>query len=339
MPKKDNKFKLAPSILDLAISGAGLASPTTKKRTREVSYSSVVQTPDKKQKSIVSKPAETPSTSTENKGTASPSVKSVCNNTYLDPSGSEPTLVEGVMALELKELPDATESEVLQPTLVLSDTTTMADQEGASSSRNAAVEPVAKKMKKKKQEILHVHVHLGRDNRLSIRKPVFEAFMDQLFRRLSKPDEFDKDQITIEFSEHANGKGIIGCSNQTTVDWIKIQAMAFKHDGQSIRAWTKDEFGRQVVYKCFFNGYRWRKETGQSALSGALKFDGWNKQGSFQVINWINVPKQNGMNLRFEADEELQTFLEEKGLRIRAKICVLNLKRTVQGEAMETSSS
>ncbi len=181
-------------------------------------------------------------------------------------------------------------------------------------------------------EVTMLYIYESQNERKPCGKPLFDAFMGELYRRLGKRDEYGAEQVIIEWADHSLGRGNIASANQETTDWVKQQALAFHYDNKKIRAWTKDEFGTRVVYKGFVHGKRWTKESGTAALISILKNSGWNNAiGKFQIITWQAPTKRNGMFVRFEADNGLEAFLDGKGQKLDARIAVLRLTKKVVG--------
>ena len=55
--------------------------------------------------------------------------------------------------------------------------------------------------------------------------------------------------------------------DQYTADWIKTQAEAFNYEGQTSRAWSRNELGTRNLYQGFLHSNYWWNKRGPSILA------------------------------------------------------------------------
>ena len=142
--------------------------------------------------------------------------------------------------------------------------------------------------------------------------------------KMPKP-EFDR--INIDWSDHHLGRGLLACTDEFTSRFIKERAEAFIFEGQTVRAWLKDEFGKTNIYQTFLHNEVWFDIRGAQALGWILEKNGLLGKGQFQVICYKR--QRNGVFCRFEASDDLAMAIDAHGHSLRAGICRVVLKKKV----------
>lgn len=170
-----------------------------------------------------------------------------------------------------------------------------------------------------------VYLQKGRERREPIAKPLFLTFMSSLQNKLWKlpKDEFDK--INLDWSDHHLGRGLIACLDENSAAFVKAEAEAFNYEGQTVRAWLKDEFGIITTYQAFLHNEVWGDIRGPQAIGWILEKNGLLDKGKFQVISYQRHKK--GVFCRFEASNSLEKAIDEHGHTLRAGICRVVLKK------------
>ena len=175
-----------------------------------------------------------------------------------------------------------------------------------------------------------VYIQKGREGRAAISKMLFLAFMEKLQNTIAGLPEEDFGKINIAWSDHDLGRGLVASMDQDTTAFVKREAEAFECEGQTIRGWTRNEFGTQIVYQGFLHNIIWADKklyTGPKAIAMILRKNGLINAGKFQVISWQK--QKNGVFTRFECDEGLAMALDSHGLSLRAGICRLVLTKKI----------
>ena len=171
------------------------------------------------------------------------------------------------------------------------------------------------------------YVQKGRERRDPITKALFLTFMSSLQSGIWKMPKPEFDRINIDWSDHHLGRGLIACTDEFTSRFIKERAEAFIFEGQTVRAWLKDEFGKTNIYQTFLHNEVWFDIRGAQALGWILEKNGLLGKGQFQVICYKR--QRNGVFCRFEASDDLAMAIDAHGHSLRAGICRVVLKKKV----------
>ena len=197
-----------------------------------------------------------------------------------------------------------------------------------------------------------VYIQKGHERREPITMPLFLAFMVKLNETIWALPEDEFEKVNIAWSDHALGRGLIASMDPETTVFVKKAAETFNHEGKTIRGWTRDEFGIQIIYQgwlisyhkyiafdfnetdnyiYFYQGFLhntlWHDIRGQRAVNMILKKNNLMDAGKYQVISYTKHRK--GCFLRFETDARLSKAIDDYGLSLRAGICRLVLKKKV----------
>ena len=196
----------------------------------------------------------------------------------------------------------------------------------ASSHKNGSTYADAVSKKKIVYKYL-TYVQKGRERRDPITKALFLTFMSSLQSGIWKMPKPEFDRINIDWSDHHLGRGLIACTDEFTSRFIKERAEAFIFEGQTVRAWLKDEFGITNIYQTFLHNEVWFDIRGAQALGWILEKNGLLGKGQFQVICYKR--QRNGVFCRFEASDDLAMAIDAHGHSLRAGICRVVLKKKV----------
>ena len=172
-----------------------------------------------------------------------------------------------------------------------------------------------------------VYIQKGQEKRETIAKPLFLAFMSKLNEDIWGLPEDQFEKINIDWSDHDLGRGLIASLDPETTAFIKKAAETFNYEGQTLRGWTRDEFGTQTVYQGFLHNIIWQDYKAPRAISMILKKNGLLESGKFQDIAYQKHRK--GVFTRFECDSALSAAIDSHGLSLRAGICRLVLAKKV----------
>ena len=172
-----------------------------------------------------------------------------------------------------------------------------------------------------------VYIQKGHERRETITKPLFLAFMAKLNETIWNLPENEFEKINIAWSDHDLGRGLIAAMDNETTAFVKKAAETFNHEGQTVRGWTRDEFGIQIIYQGFLHTTLWHNYRGPRAVNMILKKNNLLDAGKYQVIAFEKHRK--GVFLRFETETKLSKAIDEHGLSLRAGICRLVLKKKV----------
>ena len=181
-----------------------------------------------------------------------------------------------------------------------------------------------------KKKIVYQHLtylQKGQQRREPITKALFLTFMSSLQSIMWKMPKLEFDCINIDWSDHHLGRGLIACMDESSSRFVKKQAEVFNFEGQTVRAWLKDEFGTTNSYQTFLHNEVWIDIRGPQALGWILEKNGLLNKGKFQVISYKKQKK--GVFMRFEADDELAKAIDGHGHSLRAGICRVVLKKKV----------
>ena len=196
----------------------------------------------------------------------------------------------------------------------------------ASSHKNGSTYADAVSKKKIVYKYL-TYVQKGHKRRDPITKALFLTFMSSLQSGIWKMPKPEFDRINIDWSDHHLGRGLIACTDEFTSRFIKERAEAFIFEGQTVRAWLKDEFGKTNIYQTFLHNEVWFHIRGAQALGWILEKNGLLGKGQFQVICYKR--QKNGVFCRFEASDDLAMAIDAHGHSLRAGICRVVLKKKV----------
>ena len=184
-----------------------------------------------------------------------------------------------------------------------------------------------------------LYIQNGHIRREPITKALFGAFMAWLQSTIIEISErpvveLDPDENLLwvpdlAWSSHHLGRGIVACNDEKTTAWVKTQAESFNSEGKTIRAWSRNEFGCQVVYQGFLHSTAWldKKWTGPKICAWIFKINNLKDTGKFQVMLFKKVI--NGVFLRFEADKTLEEALDKTNYSLKAGICRWVLSKKV----------
>ena len=178
-----------------------------------------------------------------------------------------------------------------------------------------------------------LYLQNGKERRDPIAKPLFLTFMSNLQSRMWKLPKEDFDKINLDWSDHHLGRGLIACMDENSATFVKAEAEAFNFEGQTVRAWLKDEFGTLTTYQAFLHNEVWGDIRGPQAIGWILEKNGLLDKGKFQVISYQRHKK--GVFCRFEADASLEKAINEHGHTLRAGICRVVLKKKVTSHKVE----
>ena len=190
----------------------------------------------------------------------------------------------------------------------------------------AAKESYAAAAKKEKiDQDLILYVQRGKEKREPLPNSIWEVFIKQIMKTLMSMDVAVIQNVNIGWMDHKLGRGIICCLDSQTTAWVKAQAESFNHEGFTIRAWSRNEFGKRIIFQGFLHNkvFWWEKE-GPSALAWILKINQIKDAGRFSVITYSKRP--NGVWLRFESDPPLKEAIEAKKCKLSAGVCRLDLE-------------
>ena len=172
-----------------------------------------------------------------------------------------------------------------------------------------------------------IYLQNGKEKREPIAKPLFLTFMSNLQSRMWKLPKEEFDKINLDWSDHHLGRGLIACMDENSATFVKAEAEAFNFEGQTVRAWLKDEFGTLTTYQAFLHNEVWGDIRGPQAIGWILEKNGLLEKGKFQVICYQRHKK--GVFARFEASDGLEKAIDEHGHSLRAGICRVVLKKKV----------
>ena len=172
-----------------------------------------------------------------------------------------------------------------------------------------------------------IYLQYGKEKREPIAKPLFLTFMSNLQSRMWKLPKEEFDKINLDWSDHHLGRGLIACMDENSATFVKAEAEAFNYEGQTVRAWLKDEFGTLTTYQAFLHNEVWGDIRGPQAIGWILEKNGLLEKGKFQVICYQRHKK--GVFARFEASDGLEKAIDEHGHSLRAGICRVVLKKKV----------
>ena len=181
--------------------------------------------------------------------------------------------------------------------------------------------------KPKLDQDLILYIQLGREKRDILPKAVWEAFADGLTKALLSMDPKLVATLNIEWMDYHLGRGIIACSDLKTTAWLKGLAEAFNHEGSTVRAWSRNEFGIRTIFQGFLHYKRWWTMTGPQALKWILEINELDKLGKFSVLTYSKKPK--GVWIRFEAEEAIIAGIDAKNRKLKAGWCNLHLEKKV----------
>ena len=170
-----------------------------------------------------------------------------------------------------------------------------------------------------------IYLQYGKEKREPIAKPLFLTFMSSLQSRMWKLPKEEFDKINLDWSDHHLGRGLIACMDENSATFVKAEAEAFNYEGQTVRAWLKDEFGTLTTYQAFLHNEVWGDIRGPQAIGWILEKNGLLEKGKFQVICYQRHKK--GVFARFEASDGLEKAIDEHGHSLRAGICRVLLKK------------
>ena len=173
-----------------------------------------------------------------------------------------------------------------------------------------------------------VYIQKGQQRREPIGQPLFLAFMQYLDDQVwnLNPETFNT--INIDWSDHHLGRGLVACLDDATAAFVKTKAESFEHEGNTVRGWSRDEFGPQIVFQGFLHSPVWKKKRPSATIAKILKMNGLLNSGKFQVITYQKHIK--GVFVRFEVCEELESAILKHGLSLNCGICRLVLEKRVQ---------
>ena len=170
-----------------------------------------------------------------------------------------------------------------------------------------------------------IYLQYGKEKREPIAKPLFLTFMSSLQSRMWKLPKEEFDKINLDWSDHHLGRGLIACMDENSATFVKAEAEAFNYEGQTVRAWLKDEFGTLTTYQAFLHNEVWGDIRGPQAIGWILEKNGLLEKGKFQVICYQRHKK--GVFARFEASDGLEKAIDDYGHTLRAGICRVVLKK------------
>ena len=173
-----------------------------------------------------------------------------------------------------------------------------------------------------------VYIQKGQQRREPIGQPLFLAFMEYLDNQVwsLNPETFKS--IRIDWSDHHLGRGLVACLDAATAAFVKLKAESFIHEGITVRGWSRDEFGTQIVFQGFLHSPVWKKKKASATIAKILKMNGLLNSGKFQVITYQKHLK--GVFVRFEVCEGLESAILQHGLSLNCGICRLVLEKRVQ---------
>ena len=161
--------------------------------------------------------------------------------------------------------------------------------------------------KPKVDQDLMLYVQKGTEKREVISKTLFNAFCDNFSDKLFSDEKMFL-SVNIDWTDHHLGRGLIACLDKDTAAWVKAQAEAFSFEGQTIRAWSRYEFGSRIVYQGFLHSSYWWGKNGPSELAKILRLNKISG-GNFQLISFQK--RQKGVFIRWEADDALAQQLDQ----------------------------
>ena len=170
-----------------------------------------------------------------------------------------------------------------------------------------------------------IYLQKGKERREPIAKPLFLTFMSNLQSRMWKLPKVEFDMINLDWSDFHLGRGLIACMDENSATFVKAEAEAFNFEGQTVRAWLKDEFGTLTTYQAFLHNEVWGDIRGPQAIGWILEKNSLLDKGKFQVISYQR--RKKGVFCRFEASDSLEKAIDEHGHTLRAGICRVVLKK------------
>ncbi len=87
-------------------------------------------------------------------------------------------------------------------------------------------------------------VHLGTEERTFMDEATFTTLMEEMEKRTLAADTKEVPPIWCAYTRWAGGRGLLGCLNQATADYIRQTIAGIKIDGKSFKAWCRGEQGR-----------------------------------------------------------------------------------------------
>ena len=140
------------------------------------------------------------------------------------------------------------------------------------------------------------YVQKGRERRDPITKALFLTFMSSLQSGIWKMPKPEFDRINIDWSDHHLGRGLIACTDEFTSRFIKERAEAFIFEGQTVRAWLKDEFGKTNIYQTFLHN-----QCGLTFEEPKLWGGSWKKMACLEKANF-KLYATTGREIVFSVD-------------------------------------
>ena len=205
----------------------------------------------------------------------------------------------------------------------------LSDLEGLAAKNSQTYAEAVKKPAKPPLDVNNlVYIQQGQQRREPIGQPLFLAFMEFLDNQVwsLNPEKFNL--IKIDWSDHHLGRGLVACLDAGTAAFVKEKAESFNHEGKTVRGWSRDEFGTQIVFQGFLHSPVWKKKRPSATIAKILKMNGLLNSGKFQVITYQKHPK--GVFVRFEVCEGLESAILKHGLSLNCGICRLVLQKRVQ---------
>jgi len=111
----------------------------------------------------------------------------------------------------------------------------------------ATTQPQSYASKAKKGQVFYpnlLSIHTGSEERRFISNETFQAYVKALEGEIVKAI-MDGENIFIRcgFKRWSNGRGLMGCVDKATADWIKSATNRIKVGGNDLKAWSRGEFG------------------------------------------------------------------------------------------------
>ena len=246
---------------------------------------------------------------------------------------------EKMAALESRgELPPLTEDQLQE----LANQNGQSNQDNTGATAAAAEEPkgsyVEAAKKKKLDQDLILYIQKGQERREPLPSKIWEIFAKGLMTKIMGMDPELACEIDIEWMDHKLGRGIIACNDSKTTDWVKTLSESFSYEGFTLRAWSRNEFGKRIICQGFLhNKTVWMEKSGPSALAWILKNNKIKDTGRYSVITY--APRKFGVWLRFECDQPLMEAIEAKNCSLKAGCCRLVLEKKEDDDTAEKTNA
>ena len=173
----------------------------------------------------------------------------------------------------------------------------------------------------------------GLEDRLPIRRELFEAFEKEIQENWFKVKPEDAKRLRITKMVYKDGFGSIGSSNHVTALWVKALASQFTFKGTQCRAWALWERPASEVAYGFLTGTYWKGvQNHRKELKKIIWMNGLS--GDFRVLGW-DPRNKYGTRFDIEPDSTLLKGLKDLG-ELSFGNCVCSLHFYLRKQKTET---